>query len=151
MNAQQSQEDARWLKIRELQMQDEAKKQREAEDKSFLAQFPKVPKKDPSTPKIVIKSSNPQSYLVRTSNMTLEQKSDEIQRMMREKKRMEEQEKKDLLADMKRLSIKYKNSGGRKMRKTRKGAKKNKKYTIKMNNRKMNKKYSLKKKTYKRR
>jgi hypothetical protein len=138
MNAQQikqRQEDERWLKSRELQMQNEG-------DKYFLAQFPKVPKKDPSTPKIIIKSSNPQSYLVRTSNMTLQQKNDEIQRMMKEK---DAKEAAMIKADMERLINKYRKSGGRKMRKTRKGAKKNKKYTIKMNNRKM------KKKTYKRR
>jgi hypothetical protein len=142
MTDRERQEDERWLETKRLQMQTES-------DKSFLAKFPSVPKKEPKAPnkQVVIKSSNPQSYLVRTSNMTLQQKSDEIQRMMREKKKMEEQEKKDILADMKRLSIKYKNSGGRrKMRNTKKGGKKNKKYT-----RKINKKYSLKKKTHKRR
>ncbi len=134
MNAQQRKEyeERRWLESKRLQMEYQV-------NKNLLERLPNVPKKNPSTPKIVSNSSNA-NWTTRTSNMTLQQKSDEIQRMMKEK-----EEAAMIKADMERLINKYRKSGGRKMRKTRKGAKKNKKYTIKMNNRKM------KKKTYKRR
>jgi hypothetical protein len=81
-----------------------------------------------------------------TKTMTLQQKSDFLQKMMRDKKRMEEQEKKDMATelkkDLKRLAALSAKKGGRK---TRKFFNKKKKT---MKRRKGIK--SLKRKTYKR-
>ena len=145
MRVQQRKEDEERIRRKGLEMETRRKAEEQLKINAAMKRdIEQLHEREKEREKKPVTSS--QRWSVATNKMTLQQKSDFLQKMMRDKKQMEEQKKKDmaleLQKDLKRLAALSAKKGGRK---TRKFFNKKKKT---MKRRKGIK--SLKKKTYKR-